>query len=117
MRVFDRLLISTLFVLMMWTLVWVKSAKAEEQQFVEQNLPMFCGKTDTLLEGLKQRYSEEIVFMAPSKNYKDDDLFHSLWINAGTSTWSFIVVNKQAGMTCVIASGDGMKMFFPGDQT
>jgi len=77
-------------------------------------LPMICGNTDNLLNGLKKKYGEEIVMMAPSQNTYGDNLFHSLWINMGTSTWTFMVVNRDKGVTCIIASGDGQKMFFPG---
>lgn len=77
-------------------------------------LPMMCGNTQNLVDGLRERYGEEIVMMAPSENEYGDDLFHSLWYNAGTTTWSFIVVNKQKGVTCVIASGEQANMFFPG---
>jgi len=64
---------------------------------------------------LREEFEEEIVMMSPSKNNVGDDLFHSLWINAGTTSWSFIVVNKQKNVTCVIASGDNVSMFFPGE--
>jgi hypothetical protein len=77
-------------------------------------LPMMCGDTNNLVTNLRDKYGEEAVMMAPSKNEYGDDLFHSLWYNAGTTTWSFIVVNKQKGLTCVIASGEQAKMFFPG---
>jgi hypothetical protein len=75
---------------------------------------MMCGDTDPLVTNLRDKYGEEIIMMAPSKNEYGDDLFHSLWYNAGTSTWSFLVVNRQKGVTCVIASGEQEKMFFPG---
>lgn len=77
-------------------------------------LPMMCGNTQNLVDGLRERYGEEIVMMAPSKNEYGHDLFHSLWYNAGTTTWSFIVVNKQKDTTCIIASGEQANMFFPG---
>ena len=80
----------------------------------EKQLPIFCGDTEHLIDGLKKRYEEEIVMMAASANAQGHELYHSLWINQGTSTWSFIVVNKQVGVTCVIASGDNFTMFFPG---
>ena len=81
---------------------------------LELSLPIFCGPSENLLEGLRDRYNEEIVFMAPSANEVGDELYHSLWINADTKTWSFLVVNKQKETTCVIASGDNLNMFFPG---
>lgn len=88
--------------------------QAEVEPF-ETNLPMICGDTQNIVDGLREEYKEEIVMMASSNNNVGDDLFHSLWINAGTTSWSFIVVNKQKSVTCVIASGDNVNMFFPGE--
>lgn len=102
-------------ILALLMLLWTTASFAEHNgiPFDEKQLPMFCGDTDHILEGIKTKYSEEIVMMAPSQNGQGHDLFHSLWINAGSTTWSFIVVNKQVGVTCILASGDQMKMFFP----
>ena len=86
---------------------------AEVQPF-ETQLPMICGDTQNILQGLKEEYEEEIVMMAEGYNHKGDELYHSLWINQGTQTWTFVVVNKQAETTCVLASGDNLKMFFLG---
>lgn len=86
-----------------------------EIQPYETRLPIMCGDTDNLLQGLREEYEEEIVMMANGHNHKGDELYHSLWINQGTQTWSFIVVNKNAETTCVISSGDNFKMFFPGN--
>jgi|SaaInl59LU_5_DNA_1037362.scaffolds.fasta_scaffold00265_24 hypothetical protein len=69
-------------------------------------LPIFCGKTDDIVENLKNKYDEEIIFVAPSETSTGEGLFHSLWINYDTLTWTFIVVNKTRGTTCVITSGD-----------
>jgi len=92
----------TLFAVLLLMAV-LTNAKAEMR---ELQLPIFCGPTDNLLEGLRDRYDEEIVFMSPSENATGHKLTHSLWINPTTGTWSFIVVNKDLGTTCVIASGD-----------
>lgn len=86
--------------------------QAEVQPF-ESQLPMMCGDTKKLLDGLKERYQEEIVFLASSENSVGDGLFHSLWINYGNQTWSFIVVNKERSITCVLGSGENFSMFFP----
>lgn len=96
-------------------LLWTTASFADHNgiPFEENQLPMFCGDTEHILEGIKTRYSEEVIMMAPSQNAQGHDLFHSMWINAGSTTWSFIVVNKQVGVTCILASGDQMKMFFP----
>ena len=86
--------------------------QAEVQPF-ETQLPMICGDTQNLLQGLREDYEEEIVMMAEGYNHKGDELYHSLWINVGSQTWTFVVVNKPAKTTCVIASGDKFQMFFP----
>jgi len=78
-----------------------------------KQLSMQCGDSEHMIEGINKEYTEEIVMMAPSQNQVGHDLFHSLWINAGTSTWSFLVVNRNLGVSCLIASGDQFKMFFP----
>jgi hypothetical protein len=97
-------------------LLWATTSNAEHNgiQPDTKELPMQCGDTEHLLDGLKERYGEEIVMMATGANAQGHELYHSLWINQGTSTWSFIVVNKQVGVTCVISSGDNFTMFFPG---
>lgn len=72
----------------------------------ELQLPVLCGPTDNMLQGIKDRYSERMIFLSPSKNEVGEDLVHSLWVNPKTETWSFIVENKQKDTTCVISSGD-----------
>lgn len=86
--------------------------QAEVQPY-ETRLPIMCGDTDNLIDGLKKEYDEEIVFMAGGYNQQGHELYHSLWINYGTKTWSFMVVNKEKDTTCVISSGDNFTMFFP----
>jgi len=96
-------------------LLWTTALNADHRDIEpqQQELPIFCGDSEHIVDGLREKYSEEIIMMAPSQNQQGHDLFHSLWINAGTTTWSFIVVNREVGMACVIASGDQMKLFFP----
>ena len=93
-------------------LMFANTAYAEVEPF-ETNLPIICGDTSNIIEGLREEYDEEIVMMSAGINATGDELFHSLWINYGDQTWSFIVVNKQKDVTCVIASGDTLTMFFP----
>lgn len=93
-------------------LMLANTARAEVEPFTTM-LPMQCGDTSNLLEGIKARYGEEIVMMAGGTTKSGDELYHSLWINYSTKTWSFIAVNKDQGVTCVIASGDNLVMFFP----
>ena len=71
----------------------------------ELSLPIMCGDTSNLLEGLRNTYQEEIVFMSPSENSNGDLLTHSLWVNTEKQTWSFVVTNKEKDTLCVIASG------------
>lgn len=98
-------------------LLWSASSFADHNgiQPDTKQLPIYCGDTDHLVENLNKEYQEEVVMMSAGSNAQGHELFHSLWINQGTGTWSFIVVNKQVGVTCVIASGDNLNMFFPGD--
>ena len=97
-------------------LLWTTAVYADHNgiQPDTKELPISCGDTEHLIDGLKERYTEEIVMMAAGANAKGHELFHSLWINQGTQTWTFLVVNKDIGVTCIIASGDNFKMFFPG---
>ena len=99
----ERYLILLLFMLM--------PMKALANDPFQTAIPVQCGSTEMLLDGIKSRYGEEVIFMAPSKNSEGDDLFHSLWLNPKTFTWTFIVVNKQKGSTCVFASGENFKLF------
>jgi hypothetical protein len=103
-------------ILVMLMLLWTTALYAEHNgiQPDEKQLPMSCGDTEHLLDGLKETYTEEIVMMSAGVNGVGHELFHSLWINAGSRTWTFLVVNKDVGVTCIIASGDNFKMFFPG---
>jgi len=101
------------------TVINIQAVRAEHNGIFpdQKDLPMQCGDTEHLLDGLKQRYEEEVVMMSAGINQVGHELFHSLWINAGTRTWSFMVVNKDLGITCLIASGDNFNMFFPGQDT
>jgi len=103
-------------ILVMLMLLWATASYAEHNgiQPDTKQLPIQCGDTEHLIEGLKERYSEEIVMMSAGANDRGHELFHSLWINADTRTWTFLVVNKNVGVTCVISSGDNFNMFFPG---
>jgi hypothetical protein len=76
----------------------------------ELQLPILCGPTDNMLQGIKDRYGESPVFISPSKNDLDEDLTHSFWLNIHTETWSFIVSNKQKNTTCVISSGQKFEL-------
>lgn len=79
----------------------------------ELQLPIVCGPTGPLLDGLNNRYNEEIIFMSPSKNADGESLTHSFWVNTQNQTWTFIVTNKEKESTCVIASGDNFWLVTP----
>lgn len=100
------------FIVALILVLLVPISKAEVPPF-ELQLPITCGDTNNFLDGLKERYNEEVVMMSSSKNDNGEQLYHSLWINMGDQTWSFIVVNKERGVTCLLASGSNFKMFFP----
>ena len=97
-------------ILIMLMLLWM-TAPVQSEELKELQLPILCGNSENILNGLRQRYAEELVFMAPSVNSAGHNLFHSLWYNRQTSTWSFIVVNREVETLCIISSGDGALMF------
>lgn len=104
------------FIVALILVLLVPISKAEHNgiPFDEKDFPMLCGDTEHILQGLEERFSEEVTMLAPSKNEVGHDLVHSLWINVDTNTWTFTVMNMQLGVSCVLASGDNLKMFFPG---
>lgn len=79
----------------------------------EERLPIQCGDTEHLVEGLGERFKEEMIMMAAGKTASGDNLFHSLWINVETTSWTLIAVNREKGVSCVIASGDNAQMMVP----
>jgi len=87
-------------------LLMVVSVSVKADQVREIDIPAICGPSENILEGLREKYNEEIIFMAPSKNSRGDDLTHSLWINHNTNTWSFVVVNRQNSTLCILGSGE-----------
>jgi len=79
----------------------------------QEVLPIQCGDTEHLVEGLREEFDEEMIMMAAGKTAAGDDLFHSLWINVDKTSWTLVAVNKQKGVSCVIASGDNARMMVP----
>lgn len=84
-------------------LLWTTALHAETEQYI----PLQCFPINPFLERFKQYYNEELVFMSGSVNAKDEELYHQLWMNPSTQTWTFMVSNKQREMLCIIASGQG----------
>lgn len=74
-------------------------------ELVEQQLPIICGPSKQIMEGIQRRFKEDGVFVAADKNSVQQDLYHTLMINPSTGTWTFAVVNQQAKTTCIIGSG------------
>jgi len=85
---------------------------AEIQPF-ETRLPIVCGDTNNILEGLREEYGEELVFITQGKTADGNLVSHSLWINTNTQTWSFLATNKEKGATCVVSSGDTFNLMYP----
>ena len=44
----------------------------------ELQLPILCGPTNNMLQGIKDRYGETMIFLSPSENEVGEDLIHSL---------------------------------------
>ena len=84
-------------------LLWTAAINAETEQYI----PLQCFPLNPFLERFKETYREELVFMSGSVNAKDEELFHQLWMNPSSQTWTFMVANKPREMVCIIASGQG----------
>jgi len=102
------------FIISLLAVLLVPVSNAEVQPY-EVELPMICGDSTNLVKGLREKYGEEIIMMSEGVNSIGDQLYHSLWINPDSQTWTFVVVNKQKETLCVMASGDNFTFFFPGN--
>jgi hypothetical protein len=86
--------------------------QAKSQPF-ELQLPITCGPSETFTTNLKNKYGEQMIMMAGSLNEKGETLYHSLWINAETRTWTFVVANVERETSCILGSGDGINIVYP----
>jgi len=100
----------TLIILM---LLWM-AMPLNSEELTPQYLLLECYPTKIFIKRFVQVYGEEIVFKSQSKNELGDELYHQLWMNPVTQTWTFMVSNTPKEMTCIIASGKG---FAPLDKT
>lgn len=83
------------------------------QQPFNAELPMTCGDGKNIIKGLNETYNEEIIFLAAGVNHRGDDIFHSMWISNDNKTWTFLVLNRNKNIVCVIASGDNYQLMVP----
>ena len=93
------------FIILM--LLWMAAPVTKSEDFAQQYIPLECYPTNPFLEKFKNHYGEELVFISGSLNAKDEELYHQLWMNPATQTWTFMVSNKPREMICIIASGQG----------
>jgi hypothetical protein len=102
---------------LMWALatifVAIINMQSVRAQSFELEFPITCGSSENFVTNLKNQYGKELIMMAGSLNEKDETLYHSLWINAETRTWTFVVANVERKTSCVLATGDGMNMVYP----
>lgn len=89
------------------------AAYAEQEAPKEQFIPLECFPLDPFLEKFRKHYGEELVFMSGSVNQLDEELFHQLYVNPNTQTWTFMVSNKPRQLVCIIASGQGYNNWGP----
>ena len=79
-------------------------------------IPIQCGSSQQVLETVKQRYQEELLFLSEGIAAGNKGvLYNSLWVNYETKTWSFIVINKKDETACLFASGKNFNFFEPGE--
>ena len=91
-----------MILMLLWMIAPVLKAE-EKQQFI----PLECFSIQPFLNRFKEHYGEELVFMSGSVNELGHPLYHQLWMNPSTQTWTFMVSNKPREMICIIASGKG----------
>lgn len=95
-----KIIIATLMLL--WT-----TAVFAEVEIKMQDMPMQCFAAGNYAQGLDNRFGEQKVFASEDVNALDEQLFHELWLNPSTQTWTFLVLNTSRNWVCVIASGTG----------
>ena len=79
-------------------------------------MPIQCGSSQEVLEIVKQKYQEELLFLSEGiAAGNKSPLYNSLWVNYETKTWSFIVINKKDQTACLFASGKVFQFFEPGE--
>jgi hypothetical protein len=85
-------------------LLWTAAVNAEQTQ---QYIPLDCYPMEPFLKNFKEFFEEELVFMSGSVNELNEQLYHQMWMNPESQTWTFMVSNKKREMICIIASGRG----------
>lgn len=96
--------------------VAVINVQSVHAQPFELQLPITCGPTENFIHNLKNKYGEEMIMMAGSLNENGETLYHSLWLNPETRTWTFVVANVERKTSCVLGSGDGINIVYPTGQ-
>ena len=71
----------------------------------ETTLPIICGPVKEVVEGIQKRFQEDNVFVAMDINQANHDVYHTLFMNNVTGTWTFLAINKQMATACIISSG------------
>lgn len=92
-------------------LLWTTTVNAVDP--FEMSIPVMCGDKDNIITGIKETYGEDLMFITAGENADGDLISHSLWVNMKTTTWSFLVVNKEKDLACLVASGDKFQVFVP----
>ena len=88
------------------------AAQDEQVDGYTVNVPINCTKgIEPLLQLIKKKYGEDIIFMGQSESNGGQKIYTSMWVNPQTATWSYIVVNKEIGHACIVGSGSGFQVF------
>ena len=79
-------------------------------------VPVMCESTDKVLTVVKEEYGEELIFMSEGvAQGNQSPLYSSLWVNPQSRSWSFLVVNKDSGVTCIFAGGKTFQIYELGE--
>lgn len=88
------------------------AAQDEQVDGYTVNVPINCtSNARDMLDIIKKRFGEDIVFLGQSETPDNKELYTSLWVNPETKTWSFVVVHKELGHGCIVGSGDPYQLF------
>lgn len=103
-------------VIFIWSLSFLAGfVSAEEEGTIQSeiSLPIECYPIEPFLTRFKEHFEEELVFMSESVNHLEEALYHQLWVNPYSKSWTFMVSNKPRQTICVIASGEGYNNWGP----
>lgn len=91
------------------SLVAASVATASEPVMVPTEV--MCASTEMILNGIKEKYNEDLLFLGGPSPAENENNFTTLFVNKDTGTWTILLTNKKEKITCVLASGETFQSF------